>query len=136
MDLGKSMRIAAAGMAAQGTRLRVVAENLANADSTAQVPGGEPYRRKIVSFRSALDRETGTETVRVAGVRPGPGEFQRRFEPAHPAADGEGYVLVPNVNPLIEIMDMREAQRSYQANVTVIEAAKAMIGRTLEILQG
>jgi flagellar basal-body rod protein FlgC len=136
MDLGKAMRIAAAGMAAQGTRLRVVAENLANADSTAQVPGGEPYRRKVVSFRSALDRANEVETVKVAGVRNAPGEFGRRFDPAHPAADDEGYVRLPNVNPLIEAMDMREAQRSYQANVSVVEAAKAMIGRALEILQG
>jgi flagellar basal-body rod protein FlgC len=136
MDLTRTMRIAAAGMSAQGTRLRVVSENLANADSTAQVPGGEPYRRKVVTFASALDRAAGIETVRIAGVRPGPGEFERHYDPAHPAADGEGYVLMPNVKPLIEMMDMREAQRSYQANVSVIEAAKAMIGRALEILQG
>lgn len=136
MDLTKTMQIAAAGMAAQSTRLRVVSENLANADSTAQVPGGDPYRRKVVTFRSALDRALGAETVKVAGIKPAMGEFQRRFDPAHPAADKDGYVLMPNVNPLIEMMDMREAQRSYQANVSVIDAAKAMISRTLEILQG
>jgi flagellar basal-body rod protein FlgC len=135
MDLTKTMQIAAAGMAAQRTRLRVVSENLANADSTAQVPGGDPYRRKVVTFRSALDRTLGAETVEVAGIRPASGEFQRRFDPGHPAADKDGYVLMPNVNPLIEMMDMREAQRSYQANVAVIDAAKAMISRTLEILQ-
>ena len=136
MDLTKTMQIAAAGMAAQSTRLRVVSENLANADSTAQVPGGDPYRRKVVTFRSTLDRALGAETVQVAGVKPAPGEFERRYNPAHPAADKDGYVKMPNVNPLIEVMDMREAQRSYQANVSVIDAAKAMIGRTLDILQG
>jgi flagellar basal-body rod protein FlgC len=136
MDLARAMKIAAAGMAAQGTRLRVVSENLANADSTAQVPGGDPYRRKVVTFRSTLDRAIGAETVKVAGVKPTPGDFQRKFDPAHPAADQDGYVLMPNVNSLVEMMDMREAQRSYQANVSVIDAAKAMIGRTLEILQG
>ena len=135
MEFNKAMEIAAAGMAAQRTRLRVVSENLANADSTAQVPGGDPYRRKVVTFRSALDRELGVETVKVAGIKPAPGEFQRHFDPAHPAADKDGYVLMPNVNPLIEMMDMREAQRSYQANLSVIDAAKAMISRTLEILQ-
>jgi flagellar basal-body rod protein FlgC len=135
MDLTKTMQIAAAGMAAQSTRLRVVSENLANADSTAKVPGGDPYRRKVITFRSALDRALGAETVKVAGVKPAVGEFERRFDPAHPAADKDGYVLMPNVNPLIEMMDMREAQRSYQANVSVIDAAKAMIGRTLDILQ-
>jgi flagellar basal-body rod protein FlgC len=136
MDLTTTMRIAAAGMAAQGTRLRVVSENLANADSTAPVAGGDPYRRKVISFRSALDRSLGAETVKVAGVNPAAGEFQRRYDPAHPAADPDGYIKLPNVNPLLEMMDMREAQRSYQANVSVIEAARAMIGRTLEILQG
>lgn len=135
MELTRTMKIAAAGMAAQGTRLRVVSENLANAESTAQVPGGDPYRRKVVTFRSALDRSLGVETVKVAAVKPAPGDFTRRFDPAHPAAGADGYVLMPNVNPLLEIMDMREAQRSYQANVAVIDAAKAMIGRTLEILQ-
>jgi flagellar basal-body rod protein FlgC len=136
MDLSKTLHIAAAGMSAQGKRLRVVAENLANADSTAQTQGGEPYRRKVISFKTALDRENGVESVQVAGIRPGPGEFERRYDPGHPAADADGYVLLPNVNPLVEVMDMREAQRSYQANVAVIEAAKNMIGRTLEILQG
>jgi flagellar basal-body rod protein FlgC len=135
MDLTKTMQIAAAGMAAQSTRLRVVSENLANADSTAQVPGGDPYLRKVITFRSALDRALGAETVKVAGVKPAVGEFERRFDPAHPAADKDGYVLMPNVNPLIEMMDMREAQRSYQANLAVIDAAKTMIGHTIDLLQ-
>ncbi|HEY0524745.1 MAG TPA: flagellar basal body rod protein FlgC [Stellaceae bacterium] len=136
MDLVKSLRVSAAGLAAESTRLRVVAENLANADSMAQTPGGEPYRRKVVSFGSMLDRTLGMKTVRVTKIGTAAGDFERRYDPAHPAADQDGYVLLPNVNPLIELNDMREAQRSYQANLNVIDAAKTMISRTIDILHG
>jgi flagellar basal-body rod protein FlgC len=136
MDLLKSMEVSAAGLGAESTRLRVIAENLANAQSTAQTPGGDPYRRKVVTFRTVLDRSLGVPLVEVANVRPAAGEFQRRYDPSHPAADADGYVLMPNVNPLVEIMDMREAQRSYEANLGVIEAAKSMISRTIDLLHG
>jgi flagellar basal-body rod protein FlgC len=136
MDLVKSLRVSAAGLAAESTRLRVVAENLANADSMAQTPGGEPYRRKVVSFGSMLDRTIGMNTVRVTKIGTAAGDFERRYDPSHPAADQDGYVLLPNVNPLIELNDMREAQRSYQANLNVIDAAKTMISRTIDILRG
>ncbi len=135
MDLEHSLDIAASGMRAQGLRLRVISENLANADSTAQVPGGEPYRRKLVTFANVLDRELGVETVRVDGIVTDGSEFGRRFQPDHPAADGEGYVLLPNVNGLIEMADMREAQRSYEANLKAIQAARGMLSRTIEILR-
>jgi flagellar basal-body rod protein FlgC len=136
MDIDKSMQVAFAALNAQGTRLRVVAENLANAESTAPTPGGEPYRRKIVTFQSVLDKSLGVTTVKVSRVMPGVGEFERRFDPSNPGADAEGYVLMPNVNPLLEMMDMREAQRSYQANLNTIDAAKAMISRTIDLLRG
>jgi flagellar basal-body rod protein FlgC len=136
VDLAKTLKISAAGLSTQAVRLRVVSENLANADSTASVPGGEPYRRKIVTFKSTLDRALGVQTVGVGGIKPATGDFERRYDPAHPAADADGYVMMPNVNPLIEIMDMREAQRGYQANLTVIDAAKSMISRTIELLHG
>jgi flagellar basal-body rod protein FlgC len=136
MDLNKTMQISAAGLNAQAMRLRVVSENLANADSTAASPGGEPYRRKTVSFKNTLDRALGVETVKLGGIRPATGDFERRYDPAHPAADADGYVQMPNVNPLVELMDMREAQRGYQANLAVIDAAKSMISRTIEILHG
>src|SRR5882724_10298620 len=136
MDLNKTMQISAAGLSAQAVRLRVVSENLANADSTAAAPGGEPYRRKTVSFKNTLDRALGVETVKLGGIRPATGDFERRYDPAHPAADADGYVQMPNVNPLVELMDMREAQRGYQANLAVIDAAKSMISRTIEILHG
>ena len=134
MDLEKSLQISFAGMAAQGTRLRVVSENLANADSTAQTPGGEPYRRKVVTFKSVLDKNIGATSVKVDRIVAGSGEFERRYDPSHPGADAEGYVLTPNVNPLTELLDMREAQHSYQANVDAIDAAKQMISRTINLL--
>lgn len=136
LDLGKSLQVSFAGMNAQGTRLRVIAENLANASSEAQTPGGQPYQRKIVTFQSVLDKTIGATTVKVAHIIPGSGSFERRYDPSHPGADAEGYVLTPNVNPLMEMMDMREAQRSYQANLDTIDAAKTMISRTIDLLRG
>jgi flagellar basal-body rod protein FlgC len=136
MDLTKSLAIAFAGMTAQSKRLRVVAENLANAESTSQQPGGEPYRRKVVSFRQAFDRAQGINTVQVGRIGPAGGEFGRHYDPANPAADAQGYVLTPDVNPLVELMDMRDAQRSYQANLSVIDAARQMLGRTIDLLRG
>jgi flagellar basal-body rod protein FlgC len=135
MDLVKSMRISASGMRAQDTRLRVIAENLANSDSLGQAPGEDPYRRKIVSFKNVLDRALGTEVVRIAGVSRDRGDFGKRLDPAHPAADPDGYVKVPNVNPLIELADMREAQRSYEANLNMIEVSKGMLMRTIDLLR-
>jgi flagellar basal-body rod protein FlgC len=134
MDLFKTLHIAASGMRAQGTRLRVISENIANADSVSQTPGGAPYRRRLVSFGNALDRELGVETVRVKNIMTDKTEFSRSYEPGHPAADEDGYVLRPNVNTLIEMTDMREAQRSYEANLKAIEASRSMLQKTLQIL--
>ncbi len=135
MDLSKSLEISAAAMRAQGTRLRVISENLANADTTGQTPDDLPYRRQVVAFRSIFDRALGAETVEVAGITEDPGQFDRRYEPGHPSADDEGYVLYPNVNTLVEMMDMREAQRSYEANLNAIEVARSMLTRTIELLR-
>ncbi len=134
-DLLKTMRISAAGMKAQGTRLRVISENIANADSLPRSADDQPYRRKVVTFKTELDRATGVESVRVDKIRPDTSEFQKRYDPSHPAADAKGYVLAPNVKPLIEMMDMREAQRSYEANLNVIKAAKSMLSQTIDILR-
>jgi flagellar basal-body rod protein FlgC len=134
-ELKKVQNIALSGMKAQTERLRVISENLANVDSTAQTPDGQPYRRKVVSFKNELDRATGTQKVKVDKVRPDASEFQRRYDPKHPAADKDGYVLAPNVNPLIEMMDMREAQRSYEANLAVISSSKQLLSRTVEMLR-
>lgn len=135
MDLTKSLNISAAGMRAQGTRLRVISENIANANSTAQTPGGEPYRRKLVTFENELDRSSGIETVRVDSIVADRSAFARRYEPGHPAADEEGYVLEPNVNSLMEMADLREAQRSYEANLKAIESSRSMLQKTIDILR-
>ncbi len=135
MDLYKTLSVSAAGMKAQGTRLRVIAENMANSESTSEVPGGDPYRRKTVTFRNALDRNLGIETVEVSRIGTAPGEFTRRYDPGHPAADAEGYVLMPNVNSLVEMADMREAQRSYEANLRVLQATRSMLEETIGVLR-
>ncbi|MBR0649324.1 flagellar basal body rod protein FlgC [Roseomonas terrae] len=135
MDLDRALRISAAGMQAQSTRLRVVAENLANRDSTGQAPGADPYRRKIVTFRNRMDSELGAETVRVARIGTAPGDFPQRHDPSHPAADARGYVRVPNIDSIVETMDMREAQRSYAANLQVLEVTRGMLTRTIEALR-
>ena len=135
MDLMESLMISAAGMRAQGQRLRVVAENIANADSVSEVPGGDPYRRKTISFKNALDRELGMETVQVGKVGVDPSDFRMKYDPGNPAADEKGYVKLPNVNSLIEMSDMREAQRSYEANLRAIEVARTMLQRTIDLIR-
>lgn len=135
MDLEKSIQISASGMKAQGTRLRVIAENIANAGSVAEQPGDDPYRRKMVIFKNVLDRELGARTVEVSRVREDMSDFGLRYDPAHPAANEEGYVRTPNVKSLVEMMDMREAQRSYEANLNLIESSKSMLARTLDLLR-
>lgn len=135
MDLMASMKIAASGLKAQSGRMRVIAENLANSNSTASEPGGEPYRRRIPTFTQEMNRELGFKTVSAGRIQLDQSEFDKRYEPGHPAADTEGYVELPNVNALVEGMDMREAQRSYQANLNVISATRRMLARTLEILR-
>ncbi len=135
MELLKSLKIAASGLRAQGRRMRVVAESIANADSAAKTPGGDPYRRRIPTFQAAFDREADAQLVKLGPVRPDTTEFERRYDPGHPAADAGGYVRLPNVNPLIESMDMREAQRSYEANLNLGTVTRRMLSRTLEILR-
>jgi len=134
-DLISSLKISAAGMKVQGTRLRVISENLANADSLPTGPGKSPYRRKNIQFQNVLNRELGLNLVKVKKIGVDKSEFNRRFEPAHPAADEKGYVQTPNVKTLIEVMDMREAQRSYEANLTAIRTARSMMRRTIDLLR-
>ncbi len=135
MDLSKALAISARGMDAQGTRLRVIAENLANQDTTGDTPGATPYRRKTVTFEDRMDAASGAETVRVKQVGTDKSAFSRRYEPSHPAADAQGYVQTPNVNSFVEVMDMREAQRSYSANLNVMQVTRSMLTRTIELLK-
>lgn len=135
MDFLKSIAVAASGLRAQSGRMRVIAENIANADSTGDRAGAEPYRRKIPSFSRQFDRELDANVVGLGRVRPDTTAFRTKFEPGHPAADATGQVKLPNVNSLVEQVDMREAQRSYEANLNVVTSTRRMISRTLEILR-
>lgn len=134
-DLGKTLLISASGMRAQSVRMRVIAENLANADTVGLKPGDDPYRRKVVSFADELDRATGAEVVKVKSVGKDQSAFGMRFEPGHPAADPAGYVRTPNVNMLVEVNDMRQAQRTYEANLNVVDSARSMMMRTIDLLR-
>jgi flagellar basal-body rod protein FlgC len=134
-DLFKTFKISASGMKSQGTRLRVISENIANADSLPQSPGGTPYRRKTITFRTALDKSVGADLVEVNKIGTDRGEFVKKFDPNHPGADSDGYVLTPNVNPLIEMMDMREAERSYEANLNVIRSSRSMMQSAIDLLR-
>ena len=135
MELDKALSIAASGMNAQTTRLRVIAENMANQDTTGSKPGADPYRRRTVTFEDRLDRQLGADTVQVKKVGQDNSDFPLRYDPSNPAANAQGYVKLPNVNGLVEVMDMREAERSYNANLAVMQASRSMLSRTIELLK-
>jgi len=134
-DLESALSIAASGMRAQGVRLKVVAQNIANASSTSDRTGGEPYRRKIVTFANVLDRELDAKLVEIKKIKQDPTQFNLVYDPSHPAAIDKGFVQMPNVNALVEMMDMREAQRSYEANLNMIEASKRLMSQTIGLLR-
>jgi flagellar basal-body rod protein FlgC len=135
MDLKASLGVSASGLRAQSLRMRVIAENLANQDSVATTPGGDPYRRRVASFEAEVDRATGATGVKVRSVETDKSDFTRVYQPGHPAADAQGYILKPNVNGLVESADMKAAQRSYEANLNAIEAAKSLTMRTIDLLK-
>ncbi|MGL5117073.1 MAG: flagellar basal body rod protein FlgC [Beijerinckiaceae bacterium] len=135
MDFVKSLQVAVSGLKAQSGRMRVISENIANADSAPANAQAEPYRRKVPTFERRLDRELGADTVQLGRVARDQSAFRTRHEPGHPAADRNGYVRLPNVSSTIESMDLREAQRSYEANLNVVSATRRMIQRTLELLR-
>ena len=135
MEAFKTMMIAWAGMRAQTGRMRVIAENLANSDSTGRTPGDMPYRRQIPTFKDQLNRAQGVDLVQLGKPVLDRSQFRLRYDPSHPAADKDGYVKLPNVDPLVESMDMRESMRAYEANLNVIEASKSMIAKMLDLLQ-
>ncbi|ODN68688.1 flagellar basal body rod protein FlgC [Methylobrevis pamukkalensis] len=136
MDFQKSLMISAAGLKVQSGRMRIIAENLANADSAARGPEADPYRRKIPTVVNRFDRELGAEVVRLGKVADDRSDFNVRYEPGHPAADGKGYVKYPNVSSIIESVDMRQAQRTYEANLNVVSSTRQMLQRTIDILKG
>ena len=135
-DFHSSLRIAATGLHAQTARMRVIAENIANADSAGKTPGEDPYRRRVPTFEAVMDQEAGGKIVKIGRLAYDLSDFQSRYEPGHPAADEQGYVRYPNVNTLIESMDMREAQRTYEANLNIVSVTRQMLGSTIDILRG
>ena len=134
-NLSVSADIAVSGMKAQAERLRVISENMANADSVGIRPGEDPYRRQVVTFKNYVDEATGAQLVKVDKVLPDRSPFQMKYMPDHPAANAEGYVAMPNVNPLVEMMDMKEAQRSYDANMSMMQTARDMNSKILDGLK-
>lgn len=134
-NLSAAMAAASSGLRSQSTRIRVVSENLANADATSATAGGDPYTRKTVTFAQELDRTSGAAGVRVAAIGRDRAPFRREYDPGHPAADASGYVSHPNVNPLIEIADLREAHRSYEANLQTVRQSREMIGDLIDLLR-
>lgn len=135
MDFIKSIAIAASGLRAQAGRMRIISQNIANVNSTAQRPGGDPYRRKIPTFTSELDRSLDAQVVKLGHVATDTSDFLVRHEPGNPAADANGDVKYPNVNALVEMTDLRDAQRSYEANLDVVTATRRMFQRTLDIIK-
>ncbi len=134
-DLSSVFAISGSGLQAQTRRMKVVAENIANAATTPSSPNERPYQRQVVTFKNEFDKALGAYKVKVSGVRKDNSGFVKKFDPSHPAADTQGYVLTPNVKPIMESMDMREAQRSYEANMGVIEASRAMLMRTIDMIR-
>jgi flagellar basal-body rod protein FlgC len=135
VDFLKTMAIAASGLRAQAGRMRIISENIANADSTPSTPNAEPYRRKVPTFQTEVDRTLDVQLVELGKTRTDSSEFRVKYEPGHPAADKNGNVRLPNVNSLLEMSDMRDAQRSYEANINVISATRRMLQRTIDILK-
>ena len=134
-DLNQTLNVSAAGMDAQTQRLRVIAENIANQDTTGSSPGAEPYRRKTITFESTMDKAAGVQGVGVKNVGEDSSDLPLRYDPANPASNAQGYVKLPNVNIFVEMMDMREAERSYSANVSVMQATRGMLNKTIDLLK-
>jgi flagellar basal-body rod protein FlgC len=134
MDFSKSMAVAASGMRAQTDRMKVISENIANANSTASVKGGDPYRRKIATISQNFDRELNATLVQAGKPLTDKSDFKSQYDPGNPTADAQGYVKLPNVDSLVEVMDMREAQRSYEADLSVMDATKQMLAKTVDLL--
>ncbi len=137
-DLMNAISISSYGMRAQSARMRVISENMANSETAATAPGENPYLRKTVTFKNEMDRELGVNVVSIDKIRQerGTEPLPTQFMPDHPGADENGYVQMPNVDPLTEVVDMREAQRSYEANLGMIEQARNMILQTIDLLRG
>jgi len=134
-ELSDIFAISGSALQAQDQRMKVIAENIANANTTPSGPGQKPYQRQVITFKNEFDKALGAYKVQVSGVKPDTSDFIKKYDPSHPAADAQGYVQTPNVNPLIEMMDMNEANQAYQANLNTIDAARGMVLNTISLLQ-
>ncbi|MDF7673475.1 flagellar basal body rod protein FlgC [Acetobacteraceae bacterium ESL0709] len=135
MDFSNIIGISASGMHSQAQRLQIASENLANAETTGSAPGSDPYRRKTITFKEELDHTTGISGVRVKEIGHDKSDFRMHYDPNHPAANAQGYVKMPNVNPLIEIMDSHDAQHAYEANLNTMQITRAMLTRTINLMK-
>lgn len=135
MDLTNTLNISADGMQVQAERLRIVSENLANKDSTGSTPGADPYRRKIITFQETLDKKTGASSVQVKNISKDQTPFELKYDPSHPAANAQGYVKMPNVNEMMEVMDVHEAQHAYEANLNTMQITRSMLTRTINLMK-
>jgi flagellar basal-body rod protein FlgC len=133
--LTTALKVAGSGLHAESSRLRVVSENIANANSTGDTPGADPYARKTIAFQSTVDRASQAALVGIKDIDTDKAAFVQKFDPSHPAADPDGYVKLPNVNPIVEMADMREANRSYQANLQVLKQARELISMTIDLMR-
>jgi len=134
-EISDVFAISGSALQAQNQRMKIISENIANANNTATVPGGKPYQRQVISFKSEFDKALGAYKVKAGNVRNDSTDFVKKYDPSNPVADAQGYVLMPNVNPLVEMMDMSDANRAYQANLGVIDISRSMILRTISMLQ-
>jgi len=135
VDTSNTMMISAAGLKAQSTRMRIIAENIANSSTTGTSPGADPYRRQIPVFQQVMDRHLGMKVITAEQPIPDKSDFNLKFDPSHPAANAQGYVKTSNVKPLTEALDMKEAQRSYEANLSVIDATRSIEKQTIDLLR-
>jgi len=133
--LQATLRIAGSGLEAQSVRLRVISENIANAQSTGDTPGADPYTRQTISFDSVLDRSLGVPLVKIKTIGQDDTPFRVEHDPGNPAADAAGFVKMPNVDVLTELADMREANRAYEANLQVAKQSAELLGQTVSLLK-
>lgn len=136
MDFDKTLLISSSGLKVQNGRMRVIAENLANADSVSSTAGGDPYRRKIPTVSARFDKELNAAVAKLGRIESDQSAFETRYEPSSPAADASGIVKYPNVQPLVEMVDMQSAQRTYEANLSVVTTTRTMMQKTVDILRG
>jgi flagellar basal-body rod protein FlgC len=135
-QLSNFFAISGSALQAQSQRMKIIAENIANAGTTPDNPNQQPYRRQVITFKDEFDKALGAYKVKVSGIVTDHSDYIKKYDPSHPAADAQGYVLTPNVNPLTEMMDMSEAQRAYQANLNALDASRGMVLKTINLLNG